>query len=97
MDNNEFENVETFETTEAFESTSSEGSSIVPKLVTVGAGVIGVGAGLAWNKFGGKIKDHFSKRKENKKAKETQKHLSALAKLGWKPDQQEAESEPTTE
>ena len=93
---NEFENVETFETTEAFETTSSEGS-IVPKLVTVGAGVIGVGAGLAWNKFGGKIKEHLAMRKENKKARQTQKHLDALVKLGWTPDQPEAESEPTTE
>ena len=90
---NEFESNVATETTVDELYSETEESSIVPKLVGIGAAVIGIGVGVGI-KERDKIKDWFKAKKEAKKMKEAQKHLDALNKLGWKPEQ---ETEDKTE
>ena len=94
MENNEYVESNATETTtvDDFYSETEEASSIVPKLIGVGAGIIGIGAGVAW-KQRDKIKGFFNSKKEAKKQKEARKHLEALNKLGWKPEQETEKTE----
>lgn len=93
MENNEYVESNVDETTvDDFYAENEEASSIVPKLVGIGAGIIGIGAGVAWKKRD-KIKNFFASKKEARQQREAQKHLEALNKLGWKPEQTETETE----
>lgn len=66
-----------------YEEEVSEGNGLIGKVFgTVLAGTaIGVGAFAVKNRD--KIKDKFNEIKAKKQAKKVQKHLDALAKLGW--------------
>lgn len=66
-----------------YEEEVSEGNGLIGKVVgTVLAGTaIGVGAFAVKNRA--KIKTKFEEIKAKKQAKKVQKHLDALAKLGW--------------
>lgn len=76
----------------AYEAEASEGSGLMGKVLGGLLAVGTVGAGAAVWKNRDRIKAKLEEAKAKKQAKKVQKHLDALAKLGYKEDSPEAET-----
>lgn len=76
----------------AYEEEASEGSGLMGKVLgrLLAVGTVGAGAAVWMNRA--KIKTKLEEIKAKKQAKKVQKHLDALAKLGYKEDVPEAET-----
>lgn len=77
----------------AYEAEASEGSGLMGKVLggLLAVGTIAGGAAIYKNKDA--IKAKLAEAKDKKKAKKVQKHLDALAKLGYKEEDSKAETE----